>query len=175
MPSYGLPVNLDSTYADDGADPSVKLHQTFHDQIHGFVNEFDTATRGNRAVFVYDSATSLFVPRGLTSADVPTVSFEVTAGGAYTFTAADAGKLKASPTSDTAAVVWTIPTNATVPFGIGTAIKVLQRGTGQITVSGQPGVVLNATGAAYKTAAQHASLVATKLFADTWLLEGGAV
>lgn len=38
-----LPVNIDSSYADDGTDGSVALHQQNHDQIHAFVNNpFET-------------------------------------------------------------------------------------------------------------------------------------
>ena len=33
-----LPVNVDTTYADDGGDASVKLHQQHHDSVHGLVN-----------------------------------------------------------------------------------------------------------------------------------------
>lgn len=33
-----LPVNIDSTYADDGGDASVALHQQHHDEIHAAVN-----------------------------------------------------------------------------------------------------------------------------------------
>lgn len=33
-----LPVDIDTTYADDGADASVKTHQQHHDEIHAFVN-----------------------------------------------------------------------------------------------------------------------------------------
>lgn len=43
-----MPVNLDQTYADDSNDPTVKLHQQFHDLIHGFVPPigFDGSARG---------------------------------------------------------------------------------------------------------------------------------
>lgn len=43
-----LPVNIDTVYADDGADASVKLHQQHHDTIHAAIN---TLTAG-RAAFV---------------------------------------------------------------------------------------------------------------------------
>lgn len=175
MPGPGLPVNLDSTYADDGADATVKLHQQYHDTVHGFVNEFDTATRAALNLWVRNTANTLFEPVAGESKHIPSVTFGVTAGGDYTFVAADAGIMKGSLSSDSAAMIWTIPLNATVPFPVGTAIKVLQRGTGQITIAGATGVTLNAAGAAYKTAAQHASVVCVKLFTDTWLVEGGVI
>lgn len=37
MPA-ALPVNVDTTYADDAGDASVKTHQQHHDEIHAFVN-----------------------------------------------------------------------------------------------------------------------------------------
>lgn len=37
-----LPVNIDTTYADSDAEPSVKTHQQHHDVIHAAVNAFDT-------------------------------------------------------------------------------------------------------------------------------------
>ena len=171
MPGPGLPVNVDSAYADDGADATVKLHQQHHDVLHGFANEFDTGTRADGQTWL--RVGGLWVPSFLQSKDVPTVTFELTPGGAYTFVLADAGKLKGSLTSDTGPVIWTIPLNATVPFPIGTAIKVKQRGTGQITIAGASGVGLEAVGSAYKTSGQHGAVTLTKLFVDTWWVEGG--
>lgn len=173
MPGPGLPTNIDSTYADDGADASVRLHQQYHDTLHGFANEFDTGTRLAGEVWIHDG--SLWIPRGLTSADVSIVTFELTAGGNHTFVLANAGKMIGSLTSDTAAMTWTIPLNSSVAFPVGTAIKVLQRGTGQITIAGAAGVALNALASAYKTPGQNGSVVCVKLFSDTWLVEGGIV
>jgi hypothetical protein len=176
--SPGLPVNIDTTYADDGADASVKAHQIYHDTVHALANEFATAAsspRLAREIWARNDANTLFEPVTGESKHIPTVTFDVTGGGAYTFQLADAGTMKGSLTSDAAAVVWTVPLNATVAFPIGTAIKVLQRGIGQITIAGATGVTLNAAGAATKTAAQNAAVVITKLFADVWLVEGGVV
>lgn len=170
MPGAGLPTNLDVTYADDGTDASVKAHQQYHDTIHGFVDQFDTATRSDRNVFVYDSASGLFVPRGLTSADVGITTWEQVTGN-YTFVLADVGKGKYSSAADTTAVTYTIPANATVPFPIGTTIRVKQRGTGQIQIVGESAtVVLNGVGGGTKTSAQNADLLLDKLFTDTWYI-----
>lgn len=109
----------------------------------------------------------------LNSSHVPTVAFALTAGGAHTFVAGNAGYMLGSLTSDNAPMTWTIPANATVAFPTGTAIKCLQRGTGQITIAGASGVALNAFASAYKTAGQNAAVTLTKLFTDTWLVEGG--
>lgn len=37
-----LPVNVDTTYADDGGDASVKTHQQHHDIVHGAVNKIES-------------------------------------------------------------------------------------------------------------------------------------
>jgi len=39
-----LPVNIDTTYADDGGDASVQIHQSHHDTLHGLFNAIDGAT-----------------------------------------------------------------------------------------------------------------------------------
>jgi hypothetical protein len=175
VPGPGLPVNVDSAYVDDGADATVKLHQQHHDVLHAFANEFDTATRAALDLWVRNSANTLFEPVMGESKHIPLTTFDLTGGGNYTFQLSDAGKKKGSLTTDTAAMTWTIPTNASVPFPIGTTIKVQQRGTGQITIAGASGVTLNAAGSAYKTAAQHATLLITQDFANTWLVEGGVL
>jgi hypothetical protein len=41
-----LPTNVDTTYADDGSDASVKLHQQHHDTIHAAVNAAAGGTTG---------------------------------------------------------------------------------------------------------------------------------
>ena len=38
-----LPVNIDTSYADDAADASRKIHQQHHDELHGYVNAHDGA------------------------------------------------------------------------------------------------------------------------------------
>lgn len=45
-----LPVNIDATYADDGGDPSVKLHQQHHDAIHALYNALAGASPGAAVV-----------------------------------------------------------------------------------------------------------------------------
>lgn len=76
-----LPTNLDATYPDTD-DPSVKLHQQFHDQVHGFVNGHPggghsrlvppaSPTQNGMAAVVDRPATNL----------IPNPSFEVDLGG----------------------------------------------------------------------------------------------
>jgi hypothetical protein len=68
MPEPNLPVNIDSTYADSGTDASVKLHQQYHDTIHGVVKEFDTGigTANANDVLAFNSTSpGLYVPTAL--------------------------------------------------------------------------------------------------------------
>jgi hypothetical protein len=55
-------VSVDTTYADSGTDPTVKLHQQHHDVLHAFANKFDTATPSNGNTLVWNSTTQLWVP-----------------------------------------------------------------------------------------------------------------
>lgn len=50
MAGPNLPVNVDTTYADSGTDPSVKLHQQHHDAIHAAVNKISTTAPQNGQV-----------------------------------------------------------------------------------------------------------------------------
>jgi hypothetical protein len=174
MPGPGLETNIDATYADDGTDGSVKRHQQLHDIYDAFLNEFDTATRQQFEVWAHDG--SIFQPTLLDSRYLPQTFIEAApAGTAYTFVAADAGKLKRSNATDTAAATWTIPPNAAVPLPINTSIGILQFGTGQITVVGGAGVTLRAFSGATALAGIYADAVITKVFTDTWWIRGRTV
>jgi hypothetical protein len=107
----------------------------------------------------------------LSSANVPIEALEdVTT--AYTFVLADAGKTKRATSAVVDATTWTIPTNATAAFPIGTSIGIWVWGTGQITIVGASGVTLRSLGSATKSAGQYAYIVAIKVFTDTWGLAG---
>jgi hypothetical protein len=60
MASPGLPVTIDTTYADSGSDPSVKIHQQNHDTIHAMLNRLDNAAPAIGYAYV-GSSTSLMV------------------------------------------------------------------------------------------------------------------
>jgi hypothetical protein len=58
-----LPVNIDSSYTDDGAHPDVKIHQTHHDELHFFHNLFkltDVATWPDGGVPFWNDAADEF-------------------------------------------------------------------------------------------------------------------
>lgn len=87
----------------------------------------------------------------------------------YTLIAADGGKL--IEVNSAGATTLTVPTNASVPYAIGTQINILQTGAGQITVAGAGGVTVNAT-PGLKLRTQWSSATLIKRATDTWVLIG---
>jgi len=87
----------------------------------------------------------------------------------YTLVAGDAGDIV--EVNNSSPITVTIPTNASVPFPIGTQITLLQTGPGQITVAGPSGGTLNATPGT-KLRAQWSSATLLKRATDTWVLMG---
>ena len=75
------------------------------------------------------------------------------------------------------AVNFTIPTNASVAFPVGTAITVLNIGAGTCTIkavtSGTTTVLSAGATAAQPTLAQYKSAVCIKTATDTWYVVGG--
>jgi hypothetical protein len=66
----------------------------------------------------------------------------------------------------------TIPTNASVPFPLGTQILVSQLGTGQTTITPAVGVTIRSSGGKTKTAAQYSMCTLIKRGTDEWYLSG---
>lgn len=75
------------------------------------------------------------------------------------------------------AVNFTIPTNASVAYPVGTAITVLNIGAGTCTIkavtSGTTTVLSAGSTAAQPTLAQYKSAVCVKTATDTWYVIGG--
>jgi hypothetical protein len=96
-------------------------------------------------------------------------------GTTYTFVLADNGKLVTA--SNGSAQTYSIPTNATAAFAVGTQINLIQIGAGQVTVAaatpGTTTVLSNAATAAQpKCRNQYAALTAIKVATDTWYVIG---
>ena len=74
------------------------------------------------------------------------------------------------------AVNFTIPTNASVAYPVGTALTVLNIGAGTLTIkavtSGTTTVLSASTVAAQPTLAQYKSAVCVKTATDTWYVVG---
>ena len=99
-------------------------------------------------------------------------------GTTYTFVLADDGKLVTSTNSS--AQTFSIPTNASVAYPIGTQINVIQLGTAQVTVNavtpGTTTIISNAAApAAPKTRVQYSSMTLIKLNTDQWYVVGDIV
>ena len=75
------------------------------------------------------------------------------------------------------AINFTIPTNVSVAYTVGTAITVLNIGAGALTIkavtSGTTTVLSSGTVAAQPTLAQYKTAVCIKTATDTWYVVGG--
>jgi hypothetical protein len=96
-------------------------------------------------------------------------------GTTYTFVLTDNGKLVTA--SNASAQTYSIPTNASVAFPVGTQINLIQIGAGQVTVSattpGTTTILSNAgTPAGPKCRNQYAALTAIKVATDAWYVIG---
>ena len=65
----------------------------------------------------------------------------------------------------------TVPTNASVPFAIGTQINILATGAGTVTITPDTGVTINATPSLILRA-QWSSATLIKRATNTWVLVG---
>lgn len=100
------------------------------------------------------------------------VSINAQTGTSYTLVLGDAGTLVTSDNGS--AVAFTIPTNGTVAFDVGTVIAVAQLGAGTLTIQGDTGVTVNGVSAGSEAlSAQYATASLVKVATDTWLVAGG--
>jgi hypothetical protein len=80
------------------------------------------------------------------------------------------------PMNKATAVAFKIPTNASVAFPVGTAITILNKGAGAVTISavtsGTTTVLSAGAVAASPTLAQYKTAVCIKTGTDTWYIAG---
>jgi len=80
------------------------------------------------------------------------------------------------PMNKATAVAFKIPTNASVAFPVGTAITILNKGAGVLTISavtsGTTTILSAGTVAAAPTLAQYKTAVCIKTATDTWYIAG---
>jgi hypothetical protein len=112
---------------------------------------------------------------GTTSASAA-LAFNAQTGTTYTFVLADADN-KLVTASNASAQTYSIPTNATAAFPIGTQLNLIQIGAGQVTVSAAtPGtttvVSTGATSASPKCRAQYSAITLVKRDTDSWYAIG---
>ena len=97
------------------------------------------------------------------------IAINAQTGTTYTAVLTDDGKLVTCDNGS--AITFTIPTNASVAFGIGTQINIMQLGAGQVTISGA-GVTFRSQGSKLKTNGQYAVATCCKIATDTWVVVG---
>ena len=96
-------------------------------------------------------------------------------GTTYTFVLTDNGRLVTA--SNASAQTYSIPTNASVAFPIGTQINIIQIGAGQVTINAVTSgtTTISSTGAtatAPKLRAQYSSATCIKAATDLWYVVG---
>lgn len=112
---------------------------------------------------------------GTTSASAA-LAFNAQTGTTYTFVLADADN-KLVTASNASAQTYSIPTNASVAFPIGTQLNIIQIGAGQVTVSAATPatttvVSTGATAASPKCRAQYSAITLIKRDTDSWYAVG---
>jgi hypothetical protein len=105
------------------------------------------------------------------------VTFTVNSDATTDYTAVLADQYQALvPMNKATAVAFKIPTNASVAFPVGTAITVLNKGAGLVTISattsGTTTVLSAGAVAASPTLAQYKTAVCIKTATDTWYVVG---
>jgi hypothetical protein len=99
-----------------------------------------------------------------------TIPLNTQTGTTYTLTANDAGQLVTL--TNASAITLTVPTNASVPFAIGTQITIAQSGAGQVTVAGDTGVTVSAADSFLKLRTQWSAATLIKTGTNSWILIG---
>jgi hypothetical protein len=99
-----------------------------------------------------------------------TIPLNTQTGTTYTLVAGDAGDLVTL--SNASAITLTVPTNASVPFAIGTQITITQANSGQVTVAGAVGVTVNAADTFLKLRTQWSAGTLIKTNTNSWILIG---
>ena len=99
-------------------------------------------------------------------------------GTTYTFALADGSSAGGNPlvtASNSSAQTYTVPTNASVAFPVGTQIDVMGQGTGKVTIAAAGGVTINSKGGNLSISAQYVGVSLVKTATDTWTLLGDLI
>lgn len=99
-------------------------------------------------------------------------------GTTYTFALADGSAAGGNPlvtASNASAQTYTVPTNASVAFPVGTQIDLMQQGAGKVTLAGAGGVTINSKGANLSISAQYVGVSLIKTATDVWTLFGDLI
>jgi hypothetical protein len=125
---------------------------------------------------VKDGALAIRTLAGAIDTSVGQITLNAQTGTTYTFVLAD-NKNKLVTGNNASATTFSIPTNASVAFPVGTVINVVQIGAGQITInavtSGTTTIAsTGATSTAPKLRAQYSAAACIKVATDTWYVIG---
>ena len=99
-----------------------------------------------------------------------TIPLNAQTGTTYTLAVGDAGQLVTL--TNASAITLTVPTNASVPFAIGTQITITRAGAGALTVVGDTGVTVNSADGFLKLRTQWSSGTLIKTNTNSWILIG---
>lgn len=101
--------------------------------------------------------------------DIPTPTINAQAGN-YTAVLTDVNSVTIDMTSESANT-FTIPTNASVAFPVGSSLTVFRSGAGVITIQATTGVILNGTsGGSRLIEGQYQGVLLQKKATDTWYI-----
>jgi hypothetical protein len=122
-----------------------------------------------------DLSTAQTLTNKTLTAPVINLALNAQTGTTYTFVAGDNGKLVTA--SNASAQTYSIPTNATTAFPIGTQINIIQIGAGQVTIQAATSgtTTVSSTGAtatAPKLRAQYSAATLIKASTDLWYVTG---
>jgi hypothetical protein len=99
-------------------------------------------------------------------------------GTTYTFVLADGSAAGGNPlvtASNASAQTYTVPTNASVAFPVGTQIDLLQLGAGKVTLAAAGGVTITSQSSNLSIAAQYVAVSLIKTATNTWTLIGNLI
>lgn len=122
-----------------------------------------------------DLSTAQTLTNKTLTAPVINLALNAQTGTTYTFALTDNGKLVTA--SNASAQTYSIPTNATTAFPIGTQINIIQIGAGQVTIQAASSgtTTVSSTGAtatAPKLRAQYSTATLIKASTDLWYVAG---
>jgi hypothetical protein len=151
---------------------------TLNDSSVVFEGSSADANETTLSVIDPTSDRTIYLPDSSGTLDLKDISFNSQSGTTYTFVLSDSGKMiKASNAS---AQTYSIPTNASVAFPIGTQIHLIQAGSESVTIqavtSGTTTILSTAaTQNAPKTRVQYSSVTCIKSDTDQWYVIGDII
>jgi len=99
-------------------------------------------------------------------------------GTTYTFVLADGSAAGGNPlvtASNSSPQTYTVPSNSSVAFPVGTQIDLMQQGTGSVTIAAAGGVTINSQDTSLTLSGQYAGATLIKTATNVWTLITGMV